>query len=233
MKLWQLILLGVILVFVVGTIEASAYAYTAEIRAVDGNPVYSKNVTLNGWSGAGNLTYWFEYGRLTGMDPYPFKTDNLTGGGNFSIRLEGLPLITDKTYYARCCNDTACSYTEISWTMSAPVVPVPTYYGAAYDTLTTGRKLNITNMPFVATSPYTGIMGSQITWGLIFAFIFLGYWFMTENVELPVILGLITSGSLLYAGTLSLGIPPEFITIAQAMMIVSVIGLIYTLLRRR
>ena len=233
MKLWQLTVMGVGLCLLLCIGMGSAYTLNGDIRAISASPVYAKNVTLNGWSGGGNATYWFEYGRLPGMAPYPFKTENITGGGNFSIRVEGLPLIAQQRYYGRLCNETRCGLTELDWTMlDHSQAPVPTY-ARAYNTLMQGGRLNITNLPFSAMSPYTDLMGLQIVWGLVFAFLFFGYWIMQEDITIPVILGLITSGSILYGGTLSLGIPPEFVIIAQALMIVSVIGLVYTLLRKR
>ena len=233
-SVWWLIAIAFILSILLAAGMASAsYDYTNQISAIEATAPYAKNVTLHGHTYSGNLTYWFEYGRKSAMDPYPFKTANLTGGGNFSLLVEGLPLISNQKFYARLCNGSVCSLTEISWTMAAHGLMPAETYASAYQTLVAGNRINITQLPFTAMSPYTSLMGNHIVWGLIFAFIFLGYWFMTETVEIPVILGLISSGSILYAGTLSLGIPPEFVNIAQALMIVSVIGLVYVLLRRR
>ena len=231
----KVVFVGMVLIVLCGTLMQYASAYTADgdIKIIEADPVGAKNVTLHGWTNPENNTYWFEYGRLSNMAVYPFRTDNITCGGNITYFIEGLPLLTSQTYYGRLCNETHCSAAEVSWTMD-PATPIAaTTYAKAYNTLMAGGRLNITRLPFSAVAPYTDLMGNHIVWGLIFAALFIGYWFMTESVDLPVILGLISSGSILYAGSLSLGIPPEFVNIAQALMIVSVIGIVYTLVRRR
>ena len=233
---YKIVFIGIILIFICGFLMqycVAAYSTDADIKIIEANPVGSKNVTLHGWTNPENNTYWFEYGRLSNMAAYPFRSDNITSGGNFTQFIEGLPLLTSQTYYGRLCNATYCSASEVSWTMD-PATPIAaTTHAKAYNTLIAGGKMNLTQLPFSMAAPYTDLMGNHIVWGLIFAFLFIGYWFMTESVELPVLLGAISSGSILYAGSLSMGIPPEFVNIAQALMIVSVIGLIYTLLRRR
>ena len=230
----KVVFVGFVLIFVCGFLmtHAAAYTHDADLKAISAGSPSAKNVTLYGWTDPSNYTYWFEYGRNTGNE-YPFRSPNLTGGGNVSVYIEGLPLITGRTYYGRLCNESECSALEISWTMGAAGMVPPTTYAKPYTTLMAGGRINITNIPWAATAPYTDLMGTQLVWGLIFALLFIGYWFVTENVEMPTILGLLTSGSILYAGTMSLGIPPEFVNIAQALMIVSVLGMVYTIFRRR
>ena len=233
MKLLTRILFYWLLLLVITSATVHAGTLTADIQNTGAGTAYAKNVTLNGYNAlTQNLTYWAEFGLVSNPTYYPFKSNNATGGGNFSIYVQGLPLMAGQTYYYRWTNGTYSSASELSFTMAAVgSVPPPTF-GNAYQTIRAGG-LNITALPFVSTSPYTDLMGNQIVWGLIFAFIFIGYWIMSEDITIPVILGLITSGSLLYGGTLSLGIPPEFVNIAQALLIISVIGLIYTLIRKR
>ena len=233
-NIWTMTGIGFLLIiFLCIGLGSAQYTLTNQITAVEATAPYAKNVTLHGHTYSDNLTYWWEYGRRTNMQPYPFKTENVTGGGNFSLLIEGLPLMSGQAFYGRLCNETVCSVSEVSWTMAASALVPAQTNAVAYQTLVSGNKFNLSKMPFTVMSPYTDLMGNQLVWGLIFAFIFFAYWFMTETIEIPVILGLISSGSILYAGTLSLGIPPEFVNIAQALMIVSVIGLAYVLLRRR
>jgi hypothetical protein len=228
-----LLVLALILLLVIPAMAQPAKTTTANIRNLGQGTSYAKNITLYGYNTPGqNITYWVEFGLVTDPLYYPYKSNNVTGGGNFSVYIEGLPLMACRTFYFRWSNATHTSTVERFFTMATVgYVPPPTFANP-YQTIRQGG-LNITKLPFVATTPYTDLMGNQMVWGLIFAFVFIGYWIMQEDITIPVILGLITSGSLLYGGTLSLGIPPEFVNIAQSLLIISVIGLVYTLFRKR
>ena len=224
------ILLIVILITVIGSVSAGQL--TDDWLNTGATAANAKNVTLTGWNAGENMTVWAEFGLVSGPTYYPWKSENVTTGGNFSVYIQGLPLMAGQTYYYRWTNYSYSSTLERSFTMGAVGYVQAPEFAKAYNTIR-ARGLNLTNLPFAATSPYTDLMGNQMVWGFIFGLIFLGFWIMTEDVTIPVILGLITSGSILYGGSLSLGIPPEFVNIAQSLLIISVIGLIYTLIRKR
>ena len=75
--------------------------------------------------------------------------------------------------------------------------------------------------------PYTSVTGDTIFYGLIFALIFVGMWLRTRGTAVASMFGMICVG--LFASTavgLQLGLPPEFISVGQALLYLSLTGAI-------
>lgn len=93
-----------------------------------------------------------------------------------------------------------------------------------YDDLA-NSNFTLQNLTTVGAAPYENLFGS-IFWGIVFGTIFIMLWISMEDVTIPALLGMIIGGSV---WTL---MPPEWVQIAMSLTVVSLAGLVYSLLKR-
>lgn len=93
-----------------------------------------------------------------------------------------------------------------------------------YDDLA-NSNFTLQNLTTVGAAPYENLFGS-IFWGIVFGVIFIMLWISMEDVTIPALLGMIIGGSV---WTL---MPPEWVQIAMSLTVVSLAGLVYSLLKR-
>jgi|WetSurMetagenome_2_1015567.scaffolds.fasta_scaffold10462_3 hypothetical protein len=165
---------------------------------------------------------WFEWGAYSGG--YHWTTLNQTYSGSFEETQLGVPMLTSSTYYVRACDETGCG-NEVEWTVPHSNLPNKTAYGAGFiQILRTG--FNTSYLLPAMVSPYTETIpgGAPVTWGLLFFFIFAGYWLRPRDIFIPCILAMIAGGSI-WLGNSALGVPPEFASIGQGLMYAAIAGI--------
>lgn len=171
---------------------------------------------------------WFEFGQHTGM--LTWRTPN---SSNSSVVVYGSPILGNTLFYFRSCDSTGCG-NQLSFTTSV-ITPQPqTTFGMGLD--------NITNSQFdVFVIGGESIQGyfwlvpdfPTIVWALLFFGIYVGLWMRERDLVVPIIIGLITGTFLMFNDTgLNLGLPPEFISMAQAMTYAALAGIILSLVKR-
>lgn len=222
----------ILIVFLFLIASVSAIPSTQPATAIGNN-----NFTLSA-TGCAADGCWFEYG-LVETSLIVWTTTEPVIGGTVTHIESSAPIEPSMTYYATACDSTGCDSTPISFTTLAfTPLPVSTL-GAAVNNMTQS-KFNILFLPGNIMAPYVWLfpqsekaMAMTIVFGVIFFFIYLGIWLRQRNVAGPVILGLLTAGSLLFSNQgLHLGIPVEFQSIAQALLYASMAGIFLSLLKR-
>jgi uncharacterized protein YceK len=180
----------------------------------------NREVTFNAHGGATDC--WFEWGGSnTGKMIYATMNDTACG----PYTQFGSPLLTSYTYYVKSCDTSGCGST-VSFTTPSSTLSNRTYYGSGVMVMMRSG-MNVTQIMGVIITPYTNTMTAPVTWGLLFLFIFLGLWIKPKDVTIPMMLAFIAGGAI-WAGTASLGIPPEFADIGQGLMYASTAGLVFS-----
>lgn len=212
-----------IIVYLIVTASATSVTTNAPTSVNTAGATFNGNLILT----TSPTTVWFEYTGVSGS--YMFKTPDqtMTSSGVFSNIVSGIPLQVGHTYYYRAgANDgTNIVYgSEQNFITSPPLPQQTSTFGAHLNTLI-NAKMNITQMTSVTPLPYTDIMGS-IFWGLLFGVIFLMIFMRQEDITLPSELGLLIGASLWAL------MPPEWVSMAYSLTIVSFAGLMYSLLKK-
>jgi hypothetical protein len=209
------------------TLLAMAILMVVVVMVVQGVPttgavtdITTNQVTFHA-TGSGN-DGWFEWGGYTGG--YHWTTVNQTYSGSFYEIQLGAPMLTGTRYYVRACDNTGCG-SEVTWDVPESTLPNRTSYGAGLiQILRTGFNTSYLLPAMVA--PYTETFpgGAPATWGVLFFFIFAGYWLRPRDIFLPCILAMIAGGAI-WLGNSALGVPPEFASIGQGLMYASIAGI--------
>jgi hypothetical protein len=218
------------LLFLVAT--AGAIPVTLPATAIGNN-----NFTVSA-TGCDSSGCWFEYG-LVENSLIVWTTTEPVIGGVVTHTESSAPIEPSMKYYVTACDVTGCDLTPISLTTLA-FTPLPVSTLGAAITNMTQSKFNILYLPVNIMAPYAWLfpqsekaLAMTIVFGVIFFFIYLGMWLRQRNVAGPVLLGLLTAGSLLFSNQgLHLGIPVEFQSIAQALLYASMAGIFLSLLKR-
>jgi hypothetical protein len=195
----------------------------------------NNNFTLSATGCTGDC--WFEYGIIPNSLVIWSSVYTPTGGSITSTE-QSAPIEPSMTYYAAACDSTGCGNIVSFTTLEFTPLPVSTL-GAAVSNMTRS-KFNILYLPNDILVPYTWLfpqsqaaMAITIIFGIIFFFIYVGLWLRQRGVVGPVIIGLLTSSSIMFSNRgLNLGIPVEFQAIAQALLYASLAGLFISLLKR-
>jgi len=165
---------------------------------------------------------WFEWGQFSG-GYYHWTTLNQTYSGSFSDTQLGIPMLTSQTYYVRACDDTGCG-NEVEWTVPRSNLPNRTSFGAGMmQVLKSGFNTSVIIPTILA--PYTDVTpgGAPVVWGLLFFFIFAGYWLRSKDIFIPMLLAMALGGTI-WMGTSAIGVAPEFAHIGQGLLIAAMAG---------
>ena len=211
MRYWWLLVTTMLLCGVV-----SAVPTTGAATAIGNN-----NVTFNG-AGITGTTGWFQFGEAVGTS-YA-HTKNITAiGGAINFTMKGSPLVGNNTFYYRACDPTGCG-TEISFVV-AQVTPLPATTFGIYAQNMTENQLDTGNFLWNSLQPYMAVTGATVFYALIFSMIFIGIWLRTRQTGAALQLGVICSALFCSAAVgLQLGMPPEFVAAAQALMYIGIAG---------
>lgn len=188
---------------------------TEAVVATNSQAVFS----ATGGSGTG----WFKWGARSGSY-YKWLTPNQTYTSTFTATQFGSPMLTGHTYYVVACNGYGCG-NEVSFTVPNASYPNASSYGTGFTTMLRSG-FNATQMLGVLAAPYTSTVpgGAPVTWGMLFFFIFAGYWLRHRDITLPCILAMISGGAIWMGGS-ALGVPPEFAVIGQGIMYAAIAGI--------
>lgn len=225
----KLILIFITLALIVSTVAA------LPVNGASSN-VGPNNFTVAISGAVGNV--WVKYSQYPDTLNF-WTTQNASVAGNAAITQTGGPVYPSTTYYWTACDSTGCDATPHSLTTPAfnPIVR-PTL--GTIVTNMTDSQFNLLYMPGNIIEPYGWLMPDatrttmiSITFGVIMTFIILGFWLRTRSVVVPVILGLLTSGFILFLDSgLKVGIPGEFAAMAQGLLYVSLGGIFLMFLKK-
>jgi hypothetical protein len=203
-------------------------------QAIPGAPVVA-GITSNGavFTNAGAASpCWYTWGPLgNGMELW--KTPNTTASGGVCTRIiNGSPLNAGSVYWVKSWDTTGNSTLDTTFTTLA-IVPNPTTtYGNIYRNVTeTG--FDPINIARNTLSPYWWVSPMSFVWGFLFFVIYVGYWIRGRGVIIPALLGFCTGSLFLYSNMgLNMGIPVEFVAIAQGVAYASIAGVILGLIKK-
>lgn len=177
----------------------------------------------------GTNPMWFEYGQKSGSLTWVTPNSSFP---NYTVY--GSPLTGNTVFYFRACDTTGCG-AELSFTTSVLTPQPQTTFGAGVDNITRS-SFDILVLAHESIGGYFWIAPgnlSVIVWGLLFFGIYIGLWIRERDLVVPVILGLITGTFIMWGDTgLGLGIPPEFLAMAQGIAYAALAGIILSLLKR-
>jgi len=150
----------------------------------------------------------------------------------------GAPITTSTTYYAAACDETGCG-NVVSFTTLPPTPLAVSTLGYAVTNMTQS-KFNILFLVIDIFIPYAWLFpanlattGIVIVCGMLFFFIYVGFWTRQRGVAGPVIIGLLTASTIMFSNRgLNLGIPVEFQAIAQALLYASMAGIFLIFLKK-
>jgi len=217
----KLLILPVIIVLCIGI--ASAVPSGGAAFDVSSN---NFTVTLSGSDGGET---WIAWGQVSGA--HPWGSNTITGDGD--IRVFGAPIIGGSTIYYVACDSTGCDTSEQTVTISE-ITPLPTpTFGNAYKNMTQ-RRFSIDSIAPNVLPGYlaTGIAPTML-WGLMFFFIWFGFWFRTRSVRLALIVGLLMAAFIVTpTAGLMLGAPLLFQYVAQGLMAAALAGILVGFIRR-
>ena len=152
---------------------------------------------------------------------YTFKHQ---GDGSYVLSTPFLQ--TNKTYYLKVCDEKGCGEV-LEFKITKEESLVEKEFGKEYKELTEGGDvLNISKLSSTIPSIYTTLL-TDIFWAMFFGGIFLAYWIRQEDVMLPSIVGMICSGALIVM------LPPSAQHIAYTLLVVSIAGMLYTVIKAR
>jgi hypothetical protein len=213
---WQGLAIILLLLITVNTVEAVP---TTNAATMVGN----NNFTMNG-NGASGGVGWFQWSMKTGLE-YAHTPNVTTPGGAYSYVMANSPIWGSTVYYYKACDATGCGG-EVSLTTTAVTpIPVPNY--DAYAQNMTENHLDPMNFIWNTTRPFTAISGDTIFYGLIFAMLLIGMWLKTHGTQTATMFGMMFICMFtVSAGGLAIGLPPEFLAAGQALMYISLTGMI-------
>jgi len=92
---------------------------------------------------------------------------------------------------------------------------------------------DIAVMGSAVTEPFSwAAANTDIIFGVLLFFVFTGLWLRQREVILPILLGLIGSGLLLYSGATSVGIPPEMLIVVIGLVSAGLAGVVLGMIKR-
>jgi len=152
--------------------------------------------------------------------PYAFSHQ---GNGTYTITTT---FLKPTTWYFKACDNSGCS-NVISVDVSVKEQLMEQNFTSQFNILMQGGNLlNISKLGETIPSVYTSLL-TDMFWAMFFGGIFLAYWIRQEDVMLPSIVGLI-SGSVLIVM-----LPPSAQHIAYILLVISIAGTLYTIIKAR
>jgi len=145
------------------------------------------------------------------------------GNGTYTITTT---FLKPATWYFKACDNTGCS-NVISVDVSAEEQLMSQNFTSQFNTLIQGGNLlNISKLGETIPSVYTSLL-TDMFWAMFFGGIFLAYWIRQEDVMLPSIVGMIS-------GVAMIGLlPPSAQHIAYILLVISIAGTLYTIIKAR
>lgn len=181
-------------------------------------------------SGAISPVVW-KYGTASGNLPWLSENQTTITGGIANLTERGVPLMAGTTFYYQACDPTGCG-SELSSTLPVVTVAPTTTFGVLSQNITKSH-FDLAIIGANILEPYTWVTANpNITFGVLLFFVFTGLWLRQREVVLPIILGMIAAGLLLYQGTNSVGIPPEMLIIVIGLVTVGLTGVVMSLFKR-
>lgn len=180
-----------------------------------------------------NPPAYFKYGTVSGN--YAWVTDNssnITGGNELFLKEMGTPLMSSTTFYYRCCDASGCSAGEQSSTLTA-VTPAPTTTFGVVARNISRSHFDVAELGgnIIAPTLWT-LPNAEVLFGIVLFFLFTGIWIRHREIVMPVILGLIGSSLLIYSGTNSVGLPPEFLIIVVGIVAAGLTGVLLGIMKK-
>lgn len=218
-----------VFIFLVLLSLAVPYAYAV--------PTTTASVAVNATSmtfratGATNPPIYFMYGTKTGY--YPWITENTSNqsGGLVYWKEMGVPLMGGTTFYYKCCDASGCGGELNTALPSVTVAPTTTFNVLAMNLTRSHFDLAVIGVSII--EPYTWVTyNPNITFGILLFFVFIGIWLRQRELIIPILLGMVASGLLLYQGANSVGIPPEMLIIVVGLVAVALTGIVVGLIKR-
>lgn len=195
------------------------------VGAATGITSNSFNTSLSGSNGGDT---WIAWGQASGVNNWASQTQ--TGDGAFSVY--GAPIIGGTTIYYKGCDSTGCG-NELTASIPA-ITPIPTpTFGRIFTNLT-NQHFAMTSIPGALVQAYASTQVSiTIFSGILFFFLFFGFWFRTRSVRLTLILGLLMSVFIITpTAGLMLGAPLLFQMVAQGLMAAAIAGVLVTFMQK-
>ena len=218
-KLLTLLTLTVMLLLI-GAVQA-----VPTVGAASGVTSNSFNVTMTGSDGGDT---WVAWGQATGQNNWASATQ--TGDGVFYVY--GAPIIGGTTVYYKGCDSTGCG-NELTAPIPA-ITPLPTpTFGKIFTNLT-AQHFAMTSIPAALVAAYVATQVSiTIFAGILFFFVFFGFWFRTKSVRLALVLGLLMAVFIITpTAGLMLGAPVLFQLCAQGFMAAAIAGVLVSFMRK-
>ena len=183
----------------------------------------TNNVTLSA-TGASGTVGWFLYGTSPGASWASLPNQTISAG-SFSYPWKGSPLWSGTPWYIRACDITGCG-NEITFNIIA-ATPLPTgNLGIPLQNITDNR-FDAMNLIWNSAQPYVMVTGATIFYGALFGMLIVGLFLKTRGTGTGTILTAILAGLLCSSVVgLALGFPPEFTALLQAVMYISLAGII-------
>lgn len=180
---------------------------------------------------------WVIWGGMPGNELFGSQIQT----GDCTLIVYGAPLIGGQTIYYKSCDSTGCDPVEQTLTIPA-IAPLPvTTFGNAYRNLT-ARHFALDS---IAPNILPGYTATGITptllWGIMFFFIFFGFWMRTRSVRMVIMLGLlmatfiatpVLTGGFNAVGPLGFNLPVMFEYVAQGILALCISGVLITFIRK-
>ena len=218
MKQKYAIIICVMLIVSIVLYPVAAVTVTAPVTGITPNVV-----TFNRVGGA--QPCWYSWGVGTN---YYWTTPNLTVCG--SDTQTSAPMLTGETYNVRACDKDGCA-AAVSFTVNESLIPPRTNYGSGVIALWRSG-FNVTQTASSIMNPYVGSLSTiyadasvAFIIGVLFFFIFAGYWLRTGSFLTPAILGLVAGGIIVGAGGVGFNMPSEFRQVAYVLMVIGFAGI--------
>lgn len=212
-------------------VPVAALPTTGAVTAVGTNNATFQATGVTGTAG------WFIWGMYSGKE-YLRTTNSTPSGGAISKVIWDFPIFGSTTYYVRACDSSGCG-SEVSFTTGA-ITPLPTSTLGAPLTNMTDTHFDVSYMPGNLAYPFLSPfqpdlvdLGMALLMGLLLFAVFFGMWFRGKNVVIPSGVGLILSGLFMSADSgFNVGLPPEYLAIAQGIFCACLAGLIMSIFKK-
>jgi hypothetical protein len=177
---------------------------------------------------------WVVWGGMPGNELFGSQVQT----GDCTLTVYGAPLIGGQAIWYKSCDSTGCDPVEQTLVIPA-ITPIPvSTFGNAYRNLT-ARHFALDSIALNILPGYTATgITPTLLWGIMFFFIFWGFFFRTKSVRMVVILGILMATFIAVpligssAGPLGFAIPSLFEYIAQGFLAVAIAGILISFIRK-
>ena len=203
------------------------------------NPVAPGDITPNrvyfSRAGLGTAPCWYLWG--VGNNYY-WTTPNQSICTLVDYQ-DGSPLLTNTVYNVKACDATGCDLTPEAFTMPKPVMIPISHLGDGVMTMQrSGFNVTVSAgmiiMPYVSALTSLDVVPIQqnaqaIVVGILFFFIYVGYWVRGQGIGTPAILSIL-SFTFIFGGApaIGMGVPDEFRMLGYCLLVAGVTGWLYS-----